>query len=250
MDGFASGGLVRSYGNRYYRKPIIAGQVRWRQPITVERWQQAQALTQKPVKGMLTGPYTIMDWCFLEGYPDRQSATYALADELRKEVAELIKAGAKIIQIDEPAVSVRPHEAGWAWDALRRVTEGQDAYFITHCCYGEFAKVYDELLKLPVDNLDIELSNSNLGLLDLLKARPLGRDISFGIVDVHSHHIEDAATVRSRLEQAIGALGIERVWADPDCGLKTRTVDEAIKKLEVIVAAAKDVRASYAQKSP
>ncbi|MBI5211393.1 MAG: methionine synthase [Elusimicrobia bacterium] len=244
MDGFKPGGLVRSYGNRFYRKPIISGKIRWRGPITVERWASAQKLTARPLKGMLTGPYTIMDWCFLEGYPDRRSATTELAGQLRREAAALVKAGAKIVQIDEPAISTRPEEVGWAFDALRAATEGLDAYFVMHCCYGEFHRIYDELRRLPVDNLDLEMSNSNLDLLALLRERPLGRDISVGIVDAHSRAVEDLAIVEGRLRRAVEAVGPERVWADPDCGLKTRTVEEAIGKLRVVQRAALEVRKS------
>ena len=102
LPGFEEGGLVRSYGNRYYHKPIITGEVQWKGPITVEWWKYAQGLTSKPVKGMLTGPYTIMDWSFNEHYPDRGATCLALAGVVRKEVEALIRAGAKIIQIDEP----------------------------------------------------------------------------------------------------------------------------------------------------
>jgi 5-methyltetrahydropteroyltriglutamate--homocysteine methyltransferase len=247
IDGFAISGLVRSYGNRYYHKPIINGKVRWREPITVERWKAAQKLTRRPVKGMLTGPYTIMDWSFNEHYPDRRAATFALAGEIRKEVEALIRAGAKIIQIDEPALSVRFEEVPTALAALGQVTRGLEAYFITHCCYGEFEKIYDKILDLPVDNLDIEMSNSNLDLLRIMKETPFTRDVSFGLVDVHTHKIESGESVRKRLEQALTALKPEQVWADPDCGLKTRSVDEGIAKLKAVVDAAKQVRKELRQ---
>ncbi len=242
MEGFKRGGLVRSYGNRYYHKPIIKGKIKWRHPITVDDWKYAQALTKKPVKGMLTGPYTMMDWAFIEYYGSREAAAMALAEEIRKEVEALIKAGARIIQIDEPALSVRFNEVPMALKALGAVTEGLPAYFITHCCYGEFDKIYDQLGNLPVDNLDIEMSNSNLDLLKLMKEKPLERDISFGVVDVHSHKIEDKAIVKKRLEAGIDAVGKNRIWVDPDCGLKTRTVEEAIDKLRVVAEAVKELR--------
>ncbi len=244
MDGFEIGGLVRSYGNRYYHKPIIVSDVKWRGPITVRWWQFAQSLSSAPVKGMLTGPYTIMDWSFNEYYPDRPATCIALAHQVRKEVEALIEAGAKIIQIDEPALSVRPEELPIAIEAMQIVTEGLPAYFISHACYGAFEKIYPEMLKLPIDNFDLEMSNSNLDLLDLFKRTPFTKDLSFGVVDVHTHVIEDLDVVRARVKQGLEVVAREALWIDPDCGLKTRTVEEAIAKLSRCVEAARSFRAS------
>ncbi|MCL4522409.1 MAG: methionine synthase [Acidobacteria bacterium] len=242
IPGFSQGGLVRSYGNRYYHKPIITGAVSWPGPITVEWWKYAQGLTKKPVKGMLTGPYTVMDWSFNEHYADRRATSLALADVIRKEVEALIAACCKIIQIDEPALSVRPEELPIAIEAMHRVTDGMNAYFITHACYGAFEHIYPGMLELPVDNFDLEMSNSDLGMLNLFGSVPFTKDISFGVVDVHTHELEDAATVQARMRQALTILPKERIWVDPDCGLKTRTVEEAIAKLRACVDAAKAFR--------
>jgi 5-methyltetrahydropteroyltriglutamate--homocysteine methyltransferase len=242
IPGFTQGGLVRSYGNRYYHKPIITGEVKWSGPLTVEWWSYAQSLTAKPVKGMLTGAYTIMDWSFNEHYPDRAATAFALAALIRKEVEALIAAGCRIIQIDEPALSVRPEELPIAIEAMWRITEGLNAYFVTHACYGAFEYIYPGMLDLPVDNFDLEMSNSDLGLLTLFRRYPFTKDISFGVVDVHSHHIEDSSEVRRRVEQALTILPKENIWVDPDCGLKTRTVEEATDMLRVCVDAAREFR--------
>jgi 5-methyltetrahydropteroyltriglutamate--homocysteine methyltransferase len=240
--GFTEGGLVRSYGNRYYHKPIITGEVRWPGDTTVEWWKYAQGLTKKPVKGMLTGPYTMMDWSFNEYYPDRRAACMALADVLRQEVQALVSAGCLIVQIDEPALSVRPEELPVALEAVEKVTRGLDAYFVTHACYGAFEQIYPKMLELEVDNFDLEMSNSDLGMLNVFRSHPFSKDISFGVVDVHSHVLEDVETVRERIRQALTILPKEQVWVDPDCGLKTRTVDQAIEKLRVCVEAARSFR--------
>ena len=242
FSGFTQGGLVRSYGNRYYHKPIITGEVKWPGAVTVDWWKYAQGLTKKPVKGMLTGAYTIMDWSFNEHYPDRRATALALAAVIRKEVEALIAAGCKIIQIDEPALSVRPEELAIAIEAMQRTTEGQNAYFITHACYGAFEYIYPGMLDLAVDNFDLEMSNSDLNLLELFRRQPFTKDISFGVVDVHSHVIEGIPAVQKRVEQALTIIPREAVWVDPDCGLKTRTVEEAIEKLRVCVQAAKAFR--------
>ena len=242
MGGFEQSGLVRSYGNRYYRKPIITGPIEWKSQMTVERWSWAQQQTKKPVKGMLTGPYTIMDWSFDEHYPNRRDCAMAIARELRKEVEALIEAGCKIVQVDEPALSVRPEELPMAYEAVEVVTKDLPAYFINHVCYGEFEKIYPDMLRMPVHNLDLEMSNSDLDMLALFKKTPFTKDISFGLTDVHSHRIDDVAAVRERLSRAAQVIPPEQIWADPDCGLKTRSVEEAIGQLRVVAEAAASLR--------
>jgi 5-methyltetrahydropteroyltriglutamate--homocysteine methyltransferase len=242
MPGFATGGLVRSYGNRYYHKPIVTGPIEWPGPLTADWWKYAQSLTQKPVKGMLTGAYTIMDWSFNEYYPDRRATSMALAAAIRKEVEALVAAGCRIIQIDEPALSVRPEELPIAIEAMRRTIEGLNAYFITHACYGAFEEIYPAMLEMPVDNFDLEMSNSELDMLGLFRRSPFTKDISFGVVDVHSHVIEDSSAAKKRLEEAQSVIPRQGIWVDPDCGLKTRTVDEAIEKLRVCAEAAAALR--------
>jgi 5-methyltetrahydropteroyltriglutamate--homocysteine methyltransferase len=243
LDGFKISGLVRSYGNRYYRKPIIVGEIRWRGPITVDWWRFAQALTEKPVKGMITGPYTMMDWSFNEYYPSRREACLDLARALHEEVKALAKAGAKIIQVDEPAISTRPAELPeFAIEAMNIVTEGVDAYFINHICYGAFEFIYPGMLELPVQNFDLEMSNSELDLVQLFREHPFTKDISFGVIDVHSHVVETADVVKGRIRRALEVLRPEQLWIDPDCGLKTRTREETIGKLRAMARAAGDVR--------
>jgi len=242
MDGFHLGGLVRSYGNRYYHKPVIAAAVTWPGPMTVAWWKWTQSLTDKPVKGMLTGPYTVMDWSFNDYYPSRAAACLALARELRKEVEALIEAGAKIIQIDEPAISVRQEELPFAIEASHLVTDGLPAYFITHACYGAFETIYPDMLGLAVDNLDLAISNSALDLLRIFEKDPFTKDLSLGVLDVHSHRVEAVEQVKERIMRGVRVLPGDRLWVDPDCGLKTRTVEEAVGKMRAMVAAVREVR--------
>lgn len=244
LGGFARGGLVRSYGNRYYHKPVIVGEVRWPGPMTVEWWRWTQSLTSRPVKGMLTGPYTLMDWSFNDHYPDRRRACLALASEVRKELEALLETGAKIVQIDEPALSVRPEELPFAVEAIHRVTDGLTAYYITHACFGAFETIYPGLLDLPVDNLDLAISQSALDLLAMFEKDPFTKDLSLGVLDVHSHVIEAPEEVRARIMRGVGVLPKERIWVDPDCGLKTRTVDEARGKLASMMTAVRVARAA------
>ncbi len=244
LDGFEIGGLVRSYGNRYYRKPIVIDEIIWNEPITADWWKFTRDLTDKPVKGMLTGPYTMMDWTFNEYYDSRADTARAFADAIRLEVQALIDAGCKIIQIDEPACSVRTDEMDLVVEVVDRVVKDMDAYFLTHICYGKFDEIYPKMLDIPVHNFDLEFSNSELYLLDLFEEIPFTKDLSFGAVDVHDHRIENPGIVKQRIEKALSVIPDEKLWVSPDCGLKTRTVDESIGKMEVISTAVQELRAA------
>ncbi len=247
MDGFEIGDWVRSYGNRYYRKPIVTGEVRWRGPMTVDWWRYAQSLTDKPVKGMFTGGYTVMDWSFNEHYADRKATALALATELRKEVEALVDAGCKIIQVDEPAVSVRPDEIGIAIEAMDITCSGIDAYFITHALeYGYPETVFPDVLELRVDNFDMEFANSDFVFLEGLKRFGFDLDLSLGVVDSHTHETEPQDEVESRIRRAIEILPVDTIWPDPDCGLKTRTVEESMDKMRVVANATKQIRTELA----
>ncbi len=242
LGGFTQSELVRSYGNRYYRKPIITGRVTRRKPITVGWWTFAQGLTPRPVKGMLTGPYTIMDWSFNEHYSSRRAATLAIAQVVREEARDLERAGAQYIQIDEPAISTRPEEMGLAIEALGIVTRGLRAKTLTHICYGDFTTIGPRLHQLPVDQIDLEFANRDFELLDYFRGRRFPKEVGLGIVDVHSHRTESKEEVAANLRKALTVFKPEQVMVDPDCGLKTRTQEEAIDKLRVVVEATKIVR--------
>ncbi len=231
-ESMAIGGLVRSYGNRYYRKPIITGELRWQGPMTVEMWRYAQGLTDKPVKGMLTGPYTIVEWSFDEHYGSR------------REAEELVKAGAKFVQVDEPAASTRPEEMDLVLEALAIVTRGLGAKTITHVCYGDFTRVFDHIAKLPVDQIDLEMANSDYALLEMIREHrdEFDKELAMGVVDVHNHVLETREQVKAGIRKGLEVLPPERLFIDPDCGLKTRTVEEAEAKLRLIVEATREVK--------
>jgi len=242
LTGFKQSELVRSYGNRYYRKPIIVGPIARPRPITVGWWRFAQRLTSRPVKGMLTGPYTVMDWSFNEYYPSRRATTLAIAKVIREEARDLERAGAQYIQVDEPAISTRPEEMDLAIEALGLVTHGLTAKTITHICYGDFKAIGPKLQRLPVDQIDLEFANRNFELLDFFKGKRFPKEVGLGVVDVHSHRTESRDEVVAGLRKALQVFQPEQLYVDPDCGLKTRTPQEAIAKLKVLVEATRAVR--------
>ncbi|MCI4371100.1 MAG: methionine synthase [Thermoplasmata archaeon] len=246
IEGTEISGLVRSYGNRYYKKPIVVGELRFRGPISTDWFKFAQSLTKKPVKGMITGPYTMMDWSFDEHYGSREDACLAFAKLLHQEAVALEAAGAKVIQVDEPALSTRFDELPLLVKAVGLVTKGLRARTVLHTCYGNYNEIFDYFNQLPVDQLDLEMSNSGLDLLERFKREPLKKEIAFGVIDVHSHVIESESLIRERIEKALTIFGPQQLFIDPDCGLKTRTVEEAQSKLRNMMAAVRSVRKAHA----
>ena len=249
LDGYSEGGLVRSYGNRYYHKPVISGKLARPKPMTVEWFQYAQSLTDRPVKGMLTGPYTMLDWSYNEAYPTRRDAALALAEVVRQEAEDLDRAGAKYIQIDEPAIHARPEELEIAIEAMGIVTQNLKAKTISHICYGDFAAIYPGILDLPVDQLDLALANYDYRWLDLMDKHPFTKEMAIGIVDVHTHELESVAEAAEGIRKGLKYVSADRLLPHPDCGLKTRPVEESIAKCRVVVEATKVVRAELAKKA-
>jgi 5-methyltetrahydropteroyltriglutamate--homocysteine methyltransferase len=242
IEGMKLGGLVRSYGNRYYHKPIITGKLAWPGPMTLDMWRYAQGLTDKPVKGMLTGPYTMVDWAFDEHYGDRTQAVLDMAAVIHQEAVELDKAGAPYIQVDEPAATTRFDEMDLVSRGLSIVTQGLKAKTVTHFCYGDFARVFQQIVNLPVSQLDIETANSGYDLLELFRGDRFDKELAIGVLDVHSHRIETVEEVVAGIRRGLEVVPPERLFIDPDCGLKTRTWDEAAAKLRVMVQAVRQVR--------
>lgn len=243
MEGFAIAGLVRSYGNRYYPKPVVVGPVGRRHPVTVEWFKYAQSLTRRPVKGMVTGPYTIAEWSFNEYYPSRRELVLELARAVHAEAVDLEKAGAKYIQIDEPAIHTRPEEDfALALEAMEIVTDGLSAYTVSHICYGDVSKIYPGVLRLAVDQLDLALKNEEFALLETFTQAPFTRDIGLGVVDAHSHRVESVEEIADGIRRTLQVIPAEQVMISPDCGLKTRTIDETVGKLRAMVQGAKLVR--------
>jgi 5-methyltetrahydropteroyltriglutamate--homocysteine methyltransferase len=242
LPGLEIGGLVRSYGNRYYRKPIATSAVGRDRPVTVDWWKYAQSLTEVPVKGMLTGPYTICDWSFNEHYATRRDFVLDLAKVIRDEALDLEAAGARFIQIDEPAASTRLDELDLVIEAMGVVTGPLSAHTITHICYGDFHRAYPKVLEIPVDQIDLEFANSEYSLLDDFTEHPFTKVLGLGVVDVHSHRIEPVEEIAEGIRRALKHLPANRIFVDPDCGLKTRTPDEAKQKLTNIKQAVEDVR--------
>jgi 5-methyltetrahydropteroyltriglutamate--homocysteine methyltransferase len=249
LEGFRLGGLVRSYGNRYYHKPIIASKVARPKPMTVDWFRFSQSLTDRPVKGMLTGPYTMLDWSYNEAYKTRRDAALALAEVVRQEAEDLQAAGARYIQIDEPAIHARPEEIEIAIEAMGVVTQNLDAKTVSHICYGDFAAIYPKVLELPVDQLDLAMANYGYRWLELFDKDPFTKELAIGIVDVHTHETETVEVAAEGIRKGLRYVSKERLLPHPDCGLKTRSVEESEEKCRVVVEATKLVRKELAREA-
>jgi len=203
------------------------------------------------VKGMLTGPYTIVEWSFDEHYPSRRDAVLAMARVIHAEAAALARAGAKYIQIDEPAIHTRPDaDFDLGVEAMETVVRGIDAEFHTHICYGDIARIYPGMLRLPVKQIHLAFKNENFELLKLFEQLPFdtSKELGLGVIDVHTHNVETITEVQEGIERTLALLPPERVWIEPDCGLKTRTPDEVREKLKVMIAARDAVRRRFSSR--
>jgi 5-methyltetrahydropteroyltriglutamate--homocysteine methyltransferase len=182
------------------------------------------------------------DWSFNEYYPSRHEMIMALAEVIHAEVKDLEAAGARYIQIDEPALSTRPEEIDLAIEAMAVVTDGVQAKTLSHICYGDFATIYPRLLDLPVDQLDLEFANSGYTNLEVFRTPRFTKEVAVGVLDIHSHRVESKDEVKAGIEKALEVFDPDLVYIDPDCGLKTRTWEETRQKLAVMMAAVREVR--------
>ncbi|QYR18571.1 5-methyltetrahydropteroyltriglutamate--homocysteine S-methyltransferase [Corynebacterium glutamicum] len=254
LDGFLStaNGWVQSYGSRCVRPSVLFGNVSRPAPMTVKWFQYAQSLTQKHVKGMLTGPVTILAWSFVRD--DQPLATTAdqVALALRDEINDLIEAGAKIIQVDEPAIREllplrdvdKPAYLQWSVDSFRLATAGapDDVQIHTHMCYSEFNEVISSVIALDADVTTIEAARSDMQVLAALKSSGFELGVGPGVWDIHSPRVPSAQEVDGLLEAALQSVDPRQLWVNPDCGLKTRGWPEVEASLKVLVESAKQAR--------
>ncbi|WP_404928089.1 5-methyltetrahydropteroyltriglutamate--homocysteine S-methyltransferase [Mesorhizobium sp. ORM16] len=249
---FTQHGWVQSYGSRLVRPPIIFGDVSRPNPMTVHWWQFAQSLTKKPVKGMLTGPVTILNWSFVRDDVPRAEACCQIALAIRDEVADLERAGARVIQIDEAAFreglplrkSDWKHYLGWAVECFRIASTGvEDATQVhTHMCYSEFNEIIDSIAELDADVISIETSRSKMELLDAFTKSKYPNEIGPGVYDIHSPRVPEVGEILHLAQLARERLSDSQLWVNPDCGLKTRKWEEVRPALINMVAAARALR--------
>lgn len=254
LDGFVftQNGWVQSYGSRCVKPPIVIGDVSRPAPITVEWAKYAQSLTDKPVKGMLTGPVTILCWSFPREDVSRETIAKQIALALRDEVADLEAAGIGIIQIDEPALREGLPLRRSDWDAylqwgveafrINAAVAKDDTQIHTHMCYCEFNDIMDSIAALDADVITIETSRSDMELLESFEEFDYPNEIGPCVYDIHSPNVPSVEWIEALLKKAAKRIPAERLWVNPDCGLKTRGWPETRAALANMVQAAQNLR--------
>ncbi|WP_347355129.1 5-methyltetrahydropteroyltriglutamate--homocysteine S-methyltransferase, partial [Intrasporangium sp.] len=256
LDGFATSahGWVQSYGSRCVRPPILFGDVSRPAPMTVPWISYAQSLTDRPVKGMLTGPVTILAWSFVRDDQPLAETALQVGLAVRDETLDLERAGIGVIQVDEPALREllplrredQPAYLSWAVDAFRvatsAVADGTQVH--THLCYSEFGDVVGAINDLGADVTSLEAARSRMEVLPALTRGGMDRGVGPGVYDIHSPRVPSVAEITELLERATVSVPVTRLWANPDCGLKTRGYAEVEAALTNLVAAARQVRES------
>ncbi|MFD0198642.1 5-methyltetrahydropteroyltriglutamate--homocysteine S-methyltransferase [Streptomyces albidoflavus] len=247
-------GWVQSYGTRYVRPPVLAGDISRPAPMTVGWTTYAQSLTERPVKGMLTGPVTMLAWSFVRDDQPLGETAAQVALALRDEVADLEAAGTSVIQVDEPALretlplraADRPAYLEWATRAFRLTTGGvaPATQIHTHMCYAEFGDIVQAIDDLDTDVISLEAARSHMEVAHELAAHGYPREAGPGVYDIHSPRVPGAEEAAALLREGLAAIPAERLWVNPDCGLKTRGWPETRASLENLVAAARTVRAA------
>jgi 5-methyltetrahydropteroyltriglutamate--homocysteine methyltransferase len=250
---FTKHGWVQSYGSRYVRPPVLFGDVSRTMPMTVDWWTYAQSLTKLPMKAMLTGPVTILNWSFVRDDLPRSDVCRQIALAIRDEVSDLEAAGAGMIQIDEAALReglpLRKSEwsgyLDWAVESFRLCSSGvrDETQIHTHMCYSEFNDIIDAIGAMDADVISIETSRSRMELLDAFKGYKYPNEIGPGVYDIHSPRVPETSEMTELLQLARQRLSDAQLWINPDCGLKTRKWEEIRPALANMVAAARALRA-------
>lgn len=254
LDGFAftEKAWVVSYGSRCVKPPIIFGDVAWKEPMTLKESVYAQSLTNHYVKGMLTGPVTILNWSFVRDDLSRKEIAYQIALALKKEIEVLEKAGITVIQVDEPALReglpLRKENwqeyLEWGVNAFLLATSSvrDETQIHTHMCYCEFNDFIEPIRRLDADVISIETSRSHGELIDSLKETPYDKGIGLGVYDIHSPRVPSTEEMETIMKESLQVLKSDQFWINPDCGLKTRGETETVAALQNMVKAAKSLR--------
>jgi 5-methyltetrahydropteroyltriglutamate--homocysteine methyltransferase len=258
LEGFAvtENGWVQSYGSRCVKPPIIYGDVARKRPMTVEWSKFAQSLTSRPMKGMLTGPVTILQWSFVRDDQSRSETCRQIALAIRDEVADLEAAGIRAVQIDEPAIReglpLRRSEwvnyLAWAVECFRLAASSvrDETQIHTHMCYAEFQDIIEAVAEMDADVISIETSRSQMELLHTFAQYHYPNEVGPGVYDIHSPRIPTTQEMVDLLRKAATVLSPDQIWVNPDCGLKTRRWEEVRPALTAMVEASRVVRANFA----
>ncbi len=245
IQGYEFNGPVKVWGHNYFDKPSVSAPVAYDEPWLVDEFEFTNGVASKPVKVPITGPYTLGNWAFNEAYDTEEELVYDLADLVNIEIERLVEAGAKYIQIDEPALATTPDDHAIVGEALDRIVSGipEEVRIGLHVCYGDYSRIYPELNDYPIDEFDLELCNGGYEQIDVFTDPEFVPDLALGVVDVHTAEIETVEQIKENIKQGLKVVPPERLTISPDCGVKLLPREIAYGKMENMVKATREVEA-------
>ncbi len=245
IGGYEFNGPVKVWGHNYFDKPSVVDEVSYEEPWLVDEFAFTSDVATRPVKVPITGPYTLASWSFDEVYDDEAALARDLADLVNTEVEALVDAGARYVQIDEPALATTPDDHALVGECLDRIVAGvsEDVRVGLHVCYGDYSRIYPEVLEFPVDEVDLELCNDDYEQVDVFESPEFTADLALGVVDAHDAGVESVEQIEQNIRQGLRVVPPERLTVSPDCGLKLLPREAAYQKTANLVTAARNVEA-------
>ncbi|MFA1611544.1 methionine synthase [Halobellus rubicundus] len=245
IPGYEFNGPVKVWGHNYFNKPSVVSEVEYDEPWLVDEFEFTSDVAEKPVKVPITGPYTLARWSFNEAYDDEAALAYDLADLVNEEVEQLVDAGARYVQIDEPALATTPDDHAIVGESLERIVDGipDEVRICLHVCYGDYSRIYPEINDFPIDEFDVELCNDGYEQIEVFREPDFEPDLALGVVDVHDAEVESVEEIKANIQEGLKVVPPERLTVSPDCGVKLLPREVAYQKMENLVAAAREVEA-------
>lgn len=245
ITGYEFNGPVKVWGHNYFDKPSVTDSVEYDEPWLVDEFSFTTGVTDRPVKVPITGPYTLASWSFNEAYDTEEDLAYDLADLVNEEIHRLVEAGCRYIQIDEPALATTPDDHAIVGECLEHIAADipSDVRLGLHVCYGDYSRIYPEMLEFPVHEYDLELANGQYEQLDVFTSHPFDKDLALGVVDVHTAEVEPVGRIKENIKKGFEVVPPERLTVSPDCGLKLLPRDAAFHKMKNMVQAAREIEA-------
>ena len=245
IDGYQFNGPVKVWGHNYFDKPSVVSEVEYGETWLVDEYAFTAGVTNRPVKVPITGPYTLANWSFNEAYEDTEALAYDLADLVNEEIEKLVEAGARYIQIDEPALATTPDDHAIVGGCLERIAKGipEDVYLGLHVCYGDYSRIYPEILDYPVDEFDLELANGDYDQLDVFREPEFTANLALGVTDAHDARVESVPEIKENIKKGLEIVPADRLTVSPDCGLKLLPREVAYGKTKNMVEAAREIEA-------
>ncbi|NEU57233.1 methionine synthase [Halorussus sp. MSC15.2] len=243
IDGYEFNGPVKVWGHNTFDKPSVVSDVEYDETWLVDEYEFTASVSDRPVKVPITGPYTLANWSFNEAYEDTEALANDLADLVNEEVEKLVEAGARYIQIDEPALATTPDDHAIVGDCLERIVDGipDDVRIGLHVCYGDYSRIYPEILDFPVDEFDLELANGDYDQLPVFLQEEFTADLALGVVDAHVAEVESVPEIKENIQKGLEVVPPEQLTVSPDCGLKLLPREVAYEKMVNLVRAAREV---------